>query len=110
MLKVTTYDKKILYELDKQSNIPLSELAKKLQRSKPFVLYRMNRLEQEGIITSYNAIIDMAAFGYFSFRVYLKFRQTTKEDGEEFVQCVKKKYPQVWTITSVHGKWDYRSE
>ena len=107
MLNLTLYDKNILYELDKQSNLSLSELAKKLRRSKPFVLYRMNRLEHEGIITGYNAIVDMAALGYFSFRIYLKLRQTTAKEGEEFVQCIKKKYPQVWTIASVHGKWDF---
>ncbi len=107
MLKLTSYDRHILYELDKQSNLPLSILAKKLRKSKPFVLYRMKRLEQEGIITGYNAIVDMTKLGYFSFRVYFDFRQTTEEEGKKFVQFVKNRYAQVWAITSMHGKWDY---
>ncbi len=107
MLKLTLHDRKILYELDKKSNLPLSELAKKLQRSKQFVLYRMSRLEKEGVITGYTAIVDMSKLGYFSFRVYLKLRQTTETEGQELVDFVKKNYEQVWTITSMHGKWDY---
>src|SRR3989338_3562925 len=107
MFKLTLYDRKIIYELDKQSNLRLSELAKRIQRSKPFILYRMKRLEQEGVITGYNAIIDMAKLGYFSFRIYLKMRQMTDAEGHALVEFIKKNCPQVWTITSMHEKWDY---
>ncbi len=107
MFKLTRHDRKILFELDKHSNLSLSELAKKLQRSKPFVLYRISRLEHEGVITGYNAIVDMTKLGYFSFRIYFDMHQMTGADGQEFVHFIKKNYPQVWTITSMHGKWDY---
>src|SRR3989338_10110344 len=107
MVNLDLYDRKLIYELDKHSNLSLQQLAKKLRRSKPFVLYRQKRLEEQGIIIGYNAIVDMSKLGYFSFRVYFKFRRTTEQDGERFVQFILKHYPQVWTITSMHGKWDY---
>ena len=107
MIKLDKYDRKLLYELDKQSNAPLNLLAKKLRKSKQFVLYRMKRLTDEKIITYFTAIVDMAKLGYFSFRIYFKMRQTTEEEGNTFVEFVKKKHPQVWTITSIQGKWDY---
>jgi len=105
--KIDLYDKKVLYELDKNSAISLPELSKKLKRSKQFVLYRMKKLEEEGIITGYHAIIDMSKLGYFTFRVYFKFQQMTKDEGKKFVEHVREKLTQVWTITSMHGKWDY---
>ncbi len=107
MLKLDKQDRKLLYELDKRSNIPLNLLAKKLRKSKQFVLYRLKRLTDEKVITNFTAIVDMAKLGFFSFRVYFKMRQMTKEEGEAFVGFVKEKYSQVWTITSMHGKWDY---
>jgi Lrp/AsnC family transcriptional regulator, leucine-responsive regulatory protein len=107
MLKLNQYDRNILYGLDKKSNIQLSDLAKKIKKSKQFVLYRIKRLEDEGIITSYTAIIDMTKLGYFSFRIYFNLQQTTKVEENAFVEFIKKKYPQVWTITSMHGKWDF---
>jgi len=106
-LKIDTYDKKLLYELDKASNIPLQELSKKLKKSKQFILYRMKRLEEANVITGYNAIIDTSKLGFFTFRVYFKFQQTTIEEGTRFVDYVKTNLKQVWTITSMHGKWDY---
>jgi len=105
--KLDLYDNKLLYELDKDSSINLSKLAKKLRRSKQFILYRMKKLEEVGIITGYHAIVDMSKLGYFTFRVYFKFQQMTKEDGKEFVEYIRNNLKQVWTITSMHGKWDY---
>lgn len=107
MIKLDKNDRRLLYELDKRSNIPLNLLAKKLRKSKQFVLYRLKRLTDEKVITNFTAIVDMAKLGFFSFRVYFKVKQMTKEEGEAFVKFVKEKYSQVWTITSMHGKWDY---
>ena len=106
-LKIDAYDRKLLYELDKNSKISLPELSSKLKKSKQFILYRMKQLEESNIITSYNAIIDMSKLGYFTFRVYFKFQQTTIEEGTKFIDYVRKNFQQVWTITSMHGKWDY---
>jgi len=104
---VDLFDRKILYELDIDSTISLAKLAHKIKRSKQFVLYRMRKLEEAGVITGYHAIVDMSKLGYFTFRVYFKFQQTTEKGGDKFVDYVKKNLSQVWTITSMHGRWDY---
>ena len=106
-IKIDLYDKKILYELDKDSSISLNSLSSKLRKSKQFIIYRIKQLEESKIITGYNAIIDMSKLGFFSFRVYFKFQQMTMEGGNKFVEYVRKNFNQVWTITSMHGKWDY---
>lgn len=105
IVKIDLYDKKILYELDKKSNIGLNKLAKKIRKSKQFVLYRMKRLEDEGIITNYTAIVDMSKLGYFTFRVYFKFQKMTEEDKKMMVEFIRKE-KQIWSITIMHGKWD----
>lgn len=101
------YDWKLLYELDRDSSQSVSNLAKNLRRSKQFITYRMKRLEEEGIIEGYQAIVDMSKLGYFTFRVYFKFQQMTEADGKFFVDYVKSNHPDVWTITAMHGRWDY---
>lgn len=107
MMKLDTYDKKLLYELDRKSNISVSKLGKKLRRSRQFIIYRLKRLEEEGLITGYNAIVDMSTLGYFTFRVYFKTQQMTDEQGKAFVKHVKENLSQVWTITTMHGDWDF---
>lgn len=100
------YDRRLLYELDKDASQSLSRLAKKLQRSKQFVAYRLKRLEEE-VILGYQAIVDMSKMGYFAFRVYIKFRQMMKDDEKAFVEHLKNKAPHIWTIIKAHGRWDY---
>jgi Lrp/AsnC family leucine-responsive transcriptional regulator len=85
----------------------LSNLSKILGRTKQFVLFRIKRLEKEGIIEGYQAIVDMAKLGYFTFRVYFDMQNTTSDDEKLFVEFIKSELPQVWTITRMHGKWDY---
>ena len=43
-MKLDLKDKKILFELDKNSRIPLSKLAKKIRLSKEVVFHRLNNL------------------------------------------------------------------
>jgi len=104
--KIDLFDKKLLYELDKDASQSLSVLAKTIKRSKQFVLYRMNRLEEEGVIQGYSAIIDMSKLGYFTFRVYLKLQQLTVTEKNALIKHINTKHDQVWSITSMHGKWD----
>lgn len=101
------YDMKLLYELDKDSSQSIASLAKTLRRSKQFIIYRMKKLEEEGIIEGYSAIVDMSKLGYFTFRVYFKFQQMTDNEGKLFVEHIKENHQEVWTITAMHGKWDY---
>ncbi len=105
-MELDKFDKKILYELDKNSSISLNELSKIIRRSKQFIHFRIKKLEEEKIIEGYNAIVDMSKLGYFTFRLYFDFQDFLTEDETKFVNFVKK-IPQVWTITRMHGKWDY---
>ncbi len=105
--KIDLYDKNLLYSLDRNAHCSISELARDVRRSKQFVLFRMKKLQREGIITGYHAIIDMSKLGYFTFRVYLKFQQVTEEEGNEFAEQTKNSLSRIWTITKMYGKWDY---
>ncbi len=107
MVELDKFDKKILFELDKDSSMSLARLSKVLGRSKQFVLFRMQKLEQEKIILGYNAIVDMSKLGYFTFRVYIDLQNMGAAEEAKFVEFIKKNLPNVWTITRMHGKWDY---
>ncbi|MBI5064658.1 Lrp/AsnC family transcriptional regulator [Candidatus Woesearchaeota archaeon] len=100
------FDKKIIYELEKDSSQSVSKLAKRINRSKEFVNFRIRRLEKENIILGYSAIVDMSKLGYFTFRIYLKWQNMTKEQKQEFYDTIKIK-ENVWTTTVLHEKWDF---
>ncbi len=105
MLKLDLFDKILLTELDKSSAADLGKLAKRIKRSKQFVLYRMKKLEEAGVITGYTAIVDMSRLGYFTFRVYFDLQNITEAQKKEMIGFLKT-LQSVWTITTMHEKWD----
>jgi DNA-binding Lrp family transcriptional regulator len=105
MLKLDHFDKEILQELEKDASTPLHVLAKKIKRSKQFVSFRLKRLENEGVILGYTAIVDMLSLGYFTFRIYLDFKNMTEDKKKEFAKKMEK-YPQIIRILLINGSWD----
>ena len=99
-------DKKILYELDLDCKQPNSKIAKKLKISKDIVNYRIQKLEQQGIIEGYRAVIDIYKLGYFTFRVYLKFKDLYKEKEKEIINYLKK-VNGVWWAGTLAGRTDF---
>ena len=99
-------DKKILFELEKNSRIAASSLAKKVKKSKEAVSYRINRLKENEILRSCTAIVDMSKLGYFTFRIYIKWQNITLAEKKEFYKQIGENN-NVWTTTELHGKWDF---
>lgn len=99
-------DKKILFELEKDSSIPVSILAKKIRRSKESVNYRINRLKEQNILRNCTAIVDMSKFGYLTFRIYFKWQNMTLDLKRQFYKDIGN-YENIWTTTELHGRWDF---
>jgi DNA-binding Lrp family transcriptional regulator len=85
-VKLDLKDKKILFELDKNSRQSNSEIAKKVGLNKNTVNYKINRMTQEGVIKGYYSVIDSSKLGYFSIRIYLKFFNTNQEDEKKMIE------------------------
>ncbi|MCR4368728.1 MAG: Lrp/AsnC family transcriptional regulator [archaeon] len=98
-------DRKILYELDIDARSSLSQIGKKVGLSKEVVNYRINRLQQEGIIKGFYARIDASKIGLVMFRTFLSLQNITPEKEEELINyiCVQK---EVGWCVKVQGNWD----
>ncbi len=105
VFKLDSYDRKILFELDRNARITTSELAKKIKKSKQFVDYRIKRLEEEGVIKGYVSVIDYSKLGYISMRIYFKLHNITPKEQEEMEEeLIKDK--EVWWLVTLEGSWD----
>lgn len=98
-------DKKILYELDTNSRQSFHEIAKKVGLSKDSIIYRVNKLQQEGIIKQFHTIIDVGKLGFISFRLYLKLRNTTPEKQAEIIEFLREQKIITWLV-SIEGEYD----
>lgn len=105
MVKLDLKDKRILYELDKNSRLSSSQIAKKVKLNKNTVNYKIKRLEDLGVIKGYYAVIDSSKLGFLGVRIYLKFFNTTDENEKEIIEWLKK-HNQIGVIAKIEQFYD----
>jgi len=98
-------DKKILFELDKNSRVSFAELAKKTRLSKEVVFHRINNLVNKGIILRFQTVISTYALGYQSYKIYFKLQNLTKEAKFQ-IQDFFMQNNMVYWIGNCQGRWD----
>jgi len=94
-IKLDLTDRKILTELDKNCRIPNSLLARKVHKSREAVKYRIQQLQNHGIITKFITSINPNQLGYYMFKVYLKL-ENIPEEREKFFAELKKNKDVYW--------------
>lgn len=88
-------DRKILSELDKNCRIPNSILAKKVNKSREAVKYRIQQLQKNGIIKGFITSINPNKLGFYMFKVYLKL-ENIPEEREKFFQALENNKDIYW--------------
>lgn len=106
MEKLDKKDHQILFELDRNSRIPINKLAKKTRLSRDVVTYRIKQLEKKGVIKNYITILDFTKLGYRVTRLYLKLKNTTPEIEDQIVKYFVSQKNNL-TVYKSDGKYDY---
>ncbi len=94
-IKLDLTDRKILSELDKNCRIHNSILAKKVNKSREAVKYRIQQLQKNGIIQGFITSIDPNKLGYYMFKIYLKLENVPNE-REKFFEELKNSKDIYW--------------
>ena len=100
-------DKNILTELQKDARISNTELARRINLSPPATLTRVKRLEEDGFIQSYAAIVNRQKAGYdllCFISVSLQLHDTDQVTG--FIKIIQE-MPEVLECHHVTGEYDY---
>ena len=99
--------KKILAELQNDGRISNVELAARVGLTPPPCLRRVKRLEAEGVITGYRAVLDPAAAGRaFEVIIAVDIRATDRRTVEEFEAGVVA-FDEVVAVRRLFGQPDY---
>ncbi len=102
MKEVHLSDRRILLELDDNCRSSLNQIGKRVRLSKEVVNYRIKRLEDLGIIQGYRAVIDFSKLGIQSYRMYLKFQNTSQTKEQEIIDFLKNN-KRVWWLGRATG-------
>ena len=92
--------------LQKDDKVSLGDLAKKTGLASSSVHYRIKRLEEEGIIKGYHAIVDPVKLGYDILAVsFIRSRYDPK--SYERLSKALPKIPGIWAVYFLMGDTDY---
>jgi len=98
-------NRKILFELDKNSRTPLSKLAKKVGLSKEVVFHRVNNLITDGIILRFQTVISSYGLGYQANKLYFRLQNMDTKIRKQLHDYLMKDDRVFW-IGYCQGRWD----
>ncbi len=104
LIKLDKLDHRLLFELDKNSRLPETTLAKLIGRSKESVRYRIAQLKEKGVLHGFTTWIDPTKLGYSSAKIYLTLANKPQQK-KEFIQYVKKDKRLFW-LGIAEGAWN----
>ncbi len=85
-----TTDLMILREMQRDAKLTVRELAERINLSSTPTFERLKRLEREGYIVRYTAVIDTAKLGMgFIVWVNIRLKKHGKEIGQAFMQAIQ---------------------
>ncbi len=101
------YDISILRLLQQNSRLTVKELAKAINLSSTPTFERVRRLEREGFIKNYVAVLDAEKLdcGFVAF-CYLKLKQHTYENGIRIMEAVQS-IPEIVECYNISGEYDF---
>ncbi len=98
-------DKKILYELDKNSRVSYSQIAKATRLKQETVRYRINSLVKEGVIQKFLAILNTTKLGNSYYQIMLKLQNVNEESKNFIIDFLKNNNKIAW-IGNLEGSYD----
>ncbi|MBS3094859.1 Lrp/AsnC family transcriptional regulator [Candidatus Pacearchaeota archaeon] len=105
MKELQVKDKAVLKELDLNSEIPLTQLAKKTKISKDQAKYRIDNLIKTWVIKKFVTQIDPTKLGYSVYKLFFKFENLTETKEKELIEWLMKNEFVYW-IAQCRGRWD----
>jgi Lrp/AsnC family leucine-responsive transcriptional regulator len=100
-------DLQILRALQENARLTTKELAAQVHLSTTPVFERVKRLEREGFILKYAAVLDAGKLGRgFTVFCSVKLKQMTRSVARNFISVIRD-IPQVAECYNISGEYDY---
>lgn len=97
-------DRRILFELDCNSRQSLSELARRVRLGRDLVSYRLERLQQQGILNRCAILVNPYKLGMTVYKTYLKV-ETNRARVAELIAALDR-HPNTYWLAETSGEWD----
>jgi DNA-binding Lrp family transcriptional regulator len=90
-MKLDTLNRRILHELDINSRLPLTRIAKNVRSSKEKVNFRIKNMVNDGDIREMYSIIDASKLGYSYYQIFIKLHRATNIIEDKIMNFLRTK-------------------
>jgi len=97
-------DRKILFELDRDSRQSVAELSRKLALGRDRINYRIKKLQTSKILRGFSTAINPYRFGLVVYKTYLKLENNKRRIGHMLADLERHKH--VTWMAECDGRWD----
>ncbi len=104
MIELDSVDRKILFELDRDSRQPISQLARIIKRGRDQVEYHVEKLIEQKIIRQFVPSINPYKLGYTLYKVNFRLENRKARIGEFLIYL--QKHPRIYWLALCDGGWD----
>jgi Lrp/AsnC family transcriptional regulator for asnA, asnC and gidA len=98
-------DKKIIFELSKNSKQSYKQIARNIKSKKEVVAYHITELLSKGIIAKFVPVFDLSKLGIISYKIYLRLQGLSAERENKLIGELVKDKNIAWVAKAV-GRWD----
>jgi len=105
-MKLTSKECNILATLSLNARQSGATIAKTLGLSRQVVAYSLESLETKGVIKGYYTILNPYKVGYFYYRLFLKFDNSSTEQPRQFIEYCQGHKMVSWVVQH-EGEWDF---
>ncbi len=107
--KLDLKDKRILFELNKDSREQFSKIAKRTGLSKQAVGYRIQGMIKAGLVKGFSSVINSSLLGLMGFHLFVKFQNISDEQQKELTDFLTLN-PLVFSFAFGGGQFDFVAE
>lgn len=104
-MKLDLKDRKIIYQLDINSQQTNSEIAKKVGLSKQVVGFRISRIMKHQLLLNFYTVIDISRLGFTVHKNFLRLQNLDSKKEQELISWLKNHRNVVW-VASCEGMFD----
>lgn len=105
MEELSIVDKKIIYELGRDSRQSYKKIAQRTKSKKEIVSYHITNLLNKEIITKFVPVISLTKLGIYSFKIYLKLHGLSESSEKQMYKELNDNQNIIWIAKSI-GQWD----
>ncbi len=98
-------DRKLIYELDKNSRAPYSVLAKATRTKQETVRYRVAQLVKTGAIQKFLTIINTKKLGFSYYKLFIKLQNINETKKNKILAFLKENTKIAW-VAELDGNFD----